>query len=150
MADGKTQSPDCGYKCGPLPDCAPLAVGLVPVQQDDRPRYEADKALARGTLFPGLDLPLRNIANNDTADVPTEELMAIQFAAHDLSLYLDTHKNDREALSAYKDLLALYKEGTERYVKRFGPLMKSDLANAESYTWLDGPWPWEAPGKAVK
>ena len=150
MSDGKSQSLDCGYKCGPLPDCAPLAVGLVPAQQDDRPKYEAGKALARGTLFPGLDLPLRNIANNDTADVPTAELMAIQFAAHDLSLYLDTHKSDRDAFEVYKDLLKLYAEGVKRYTAQYGPVMKSDLLNAESYTWPEGPWPWEYAGKAVK
>lgn len=150
MSDRNSQLPNCGYKCGPLPDCAPLALGLVPAQKDDEPQYEAEKALARGTLFPGLDLPLRNVANEETADVPTAELMALQFAAHDLSLYLDTHKNDRDAFETYKDLLTLYKEGSDRYVKKYGPLTKSDMVSAERYTWLEGPWPWENKGKAVK
>ena len=147
MAVNNAQSSECGYKCGPLPDCAPLAVGIVPSQKDDRPQYEAGKALARGTLFPGLDLPLRNIVNDETADVPMAELMAIQFAAHDLSLYLDTHKNDRDAFETYKDLLRLYKEGMTRYVNQYGPVMKSDLADADRYTWLEGPWPWENTGR---
>ncbi len=149
MADRAKQSQDCGYKCGALPDCAPLAAGMVAPQADDRPQYKADKALARGTLFPGLDLPLGNIVNDAVEDVPTAELMAIQFAAHDLSLYLDTHRNDAEAFAAYKELLALYKEGAERYARMYGPLMKTDLANAECYTWLDGPWPWEVQGRTV-
>jgi spore coat protein JB len=48
---------DCSYKEGPLPQCAPLAVGFVPVQQDSNPQYRSEDALARGTLFPGLTCP---------------------------------------------------------------------------------------------
>lgn len=136
----------CGYKCGVLPSCAPLAVGYVPAQTASDPRYTPDKALTRGTLFPGLDLPLGNIVNQDTADTPMAELMAVEFAAHDLSLYLDTHPDDSEAFAVYKDLLRLAEEGRERYVRRYGPLCKKDLENAGSYTWIKGPWPWEMNG----
>ena len=149
MADRAMQSPDCGYKCGALPDCAPLAAGMVAPQTDDKPRYESEKALARGTLFPGLDLPLGNIVNDAVDDTPMAELMAIQFAAHDLSLYLDTHSDDTEAFAVYKELLGLYKEGVKRYEKMYGPIMKTGLAAADSYTWLDGPWPWEFKGRTV-
>lgn len=139
---------DCGYKCGRMPDCAPLASSLVPEQQRSQPRYETQKALARGTLFPGLDLPLGNIVNNDTADVPLAELMAIDFAGHDLSLYLDTHPEDDEAFETYKELLELAREGRRRYAERFGPICKTDLEDAGQYTWLNGPWPWDYNGKA--
>ena len=121
---------------------------IVPGQTSGEPKYESDKALARGTLFPGLDLPLGNIVNSDTPDVPLSELMALEFAAHDLSLYLDTHPDDSEAFDAYRDLLVLYEEGKERYMKMYGPICKADLANAAKYTWLNGPWPWEYVGKA--
>ena len=149
MDENKAQSQDCGYKCGELPPCAPLAAGIVPAQQNAQPRYDQEKALIRGTLFPGLDLPLGNLVNKDAADVPLAELMAIQFAAHDLSLYLDTHAGDREAFVAYKDLLALCKEAEARYAKLVGPITKSDLAGEARFNWLKGPWPWEYPGKAV-
>jgi len=118
-------------------------VSIVPGQDNAEPQYEANKALARGTLFPGLDLPLGNIVNNDTADVPLAELMAIDFASHDLSLYLDTHPDDQEAFDTYRDLLRLAEEGRKRYVQRYGPISKRDLMNAEQFTWLNCPWPWE-------
>ena len=143
MADNETRSAQCGYKCGSLPDCAPLAVGYVPPQKDNRPAYDSSKALARGTLFPGLDLPLGNIVNESAADVPAAELMAIDFAAHDLSLYLDTHPEDADAFAVYKDLLSLSEEGTKRYVKLYGPVCKKDLADSAGFTWLNSPWPWE-------
>ena len=66
-----------------------------------------------------------------------------------LSLYLDTHRNDAEAFAAYKELLVLYKEGAERYARMYGPLMKTDLTDSDCYSWLDGPWPWEVPGRTV-
>lgn len=120
-----------------------MALGYVPRQMNSTPRYESEKALCRGTLFPGLDLPLKNIVNTDTADVPTAELMALDFAAHDLSLYLDTHPEDQEAYRVYKELLKLAEEGRKRYIAMYGPVKKCELADAESYTWVNGPWPWD-------
>ena len=142
------QKEECGYKCGPLPECAPLAVTMVPGQTTAQPKYGSEQALARGTLFPGLDLPLGNIVNSDAPDVPLAELMALDFAAHDLSLYLDTHPGDSEAFETYKDLLALAKEGRARYTKAYGPIVKTDLAKMDKFNWLWGPWPWEYVGKA--
>ena len=73
----------CGYKCGALPSCAPLAAAFVPAQENAQAQYEPDKALARGT---------------------------------------------------------------QRYAKLYGPITKRDLLNAETYTWLKSPWPWEYLG----
>ena len=118
----------CGYKCGALPSCAPLAAAFVPAQENAQAQYEPDKALARGTLFPGLDLPFGNMVNDAAPNVPLAELMAIDFAAHD------------------QDLLRLAEEGAQRYAKLYGPITKCDLLNAETYTWLKSPWPWEYRG----
>ena len=147
MDENENSAEQCNYQFGKLPPCAPLAIAYVPGQEKALPRYETDKALARGTLFPGLDLPLGNIVNGRAADVPTAELMAIDFAAHDLALYLDTHPADEEAFEVYKDLLKLSNEGTRQYIRRYGPLRQKDLVGAEEYSWLEGPWPWEIPGK---
>ena len=48
---------------GRLPACAPLANPYVPFQNENPPKYEARKALIRGTLFPGLDLPFHGMVN---------------------------------------------------------------------------------------
>lgn len=50
--------------CGMLPACAPLANPFVPFQRDDPPVYAAAVGAVRGTLFPGLDLPLRGQENS--------------------------------------------------------------------------------------
>lgn len=136
---------ECGYKCGKLPECAPLALGFVPMQQEAAPVYESNDALNRGTLFPGLDLPFKNIINksNPYAGTPLGEVMALDFVIKELNLYLDTHKDDAEAFEMLKTYIALSKECRAEYVKRFGPLKIEDTAKFDNYMWVNGPWPWE-------
>ncbi|MCD7853048.1 MAG: spore coat protein CotJB [Oscillospiraceae bacterium] len=131
------------YRKGALPSTAPLAMAYVPMQESSSPAYDTSEALQRGTLFPGLDLPLMNIVNTaDVTDTPLGELMALQFATRELHLYLDTHPDDTEAFEMLKEMLNLFAEARRRYVKQYGPLVPEDLAESETFTWLSDPWPW--------
>lgn len=132
------------YRLGTLPGAmAPLAMAYTPMQKSADPAYESNEALSRGTLFPGLDLPFMGIVNKNLEVTPLTELMAIDFVAHELGLYLDTHKDDKQAFEMYQSFLALAKEAHDRYIKKFGPVLKRDMLGMESYTWLDNPWPWD-------
>ena len=42
------------------------------------------------------------------------ELMALDFAINELGLYLDTHREDKEALQLYTNYVTLAKEGRQR------------------------------------
>lgn len=139
---------DNAYRYGALPENAPLAAGYVPMQRAATPAYEANEALSRGTLFPGLDLPFMNIVNNDVAQTPLTELQAVCFVAHELALYLDTHRDDAEAFQMYQTFLTLKKEAHERYAKLCGPITHSDMLGASSYVWPDDPWPWDYKRKS--
>ena len=130
-------------KTGTLPPSAPLAAAYVPMQRSAHPAYEADEALSRGTLFPGLDLPFMNIVNGLQPHDALSELQAICFAAHELALYLDTHKDDREAFEMFKTFLTLRQEAKDRYVKKYGAVCTDDLLRSESFTWTEDPWPWD-------
>lgn len=135
---------DCTYKDGRLPECAPLGIAYVPMQQSAEPAYDSAEALSRGTLFPGLDLPFMNIVNSIPEEsTPLRELMALCFVINELGLYLDTHKTDSEAFAALRSCLKLYETGYKKYVSLYGPISRADLISEESYTWLDRPWPWE-------
>lgn len=136
---------DINYKCGSLPERAPLASAYVPMQESVEPNYAPQRAIARGTLFPGLDLPFMGMVNGDLPQTPLGELMAIDFAVDELELYLDTHSGDKEAFELYQSMLALSKKAHEEYVERFGPITQSDMLGMEKYCWLRDPWPWE-PG----
>ena len=148
MNRGKT---DMFYKNGSLPGAmAPLAMAYVPMQDSASPSYEAGEALSRGTLFPGLDLPFKNIVNDDVVITPHTELMAICFVTDELGLYLDTHPNDREAFDMFQTFLALKKEATERYIEKYGPICKKDMLGMNGYNWLKDPWPWEYQSRREK
>jgi len=77
---------------------------------------------------------------------PFNERAAYDWTA-DLSLYLDTHPDDKEAFQVYRELLELAKEGRKRYEERCGVVCKSDLIRSDRYTWLHDPWPWDAGRK---
>lgn len=128
---------------GRLPEMAPLANPYVPFQLENPPKYEPRKALVRGTLFPGLDLPFMGMVNkNEKPATPLAELQALAFAIQELALYLDTHRDDQEALELYRTFQKMYGEGREAYEKEFGPLNHMTQTDGE-YTWLNDPWPWE-------
>ncbi len=69
--------------------------------------------------------------------------MAIDFVADELSLYLDTHRDDKDAFAMYQSVLALSKEAHARYAASCGPVVKNDMLGLKEYAWLDPPWPWE-------
>lgn len=139
---------NCTYKQGSLPSCAPLALGVVPVQQSSEPAYDRAEAFARGTLFPGLDLPFMDYAaSGEMESTPRHELMALDFVTQELALYLDTHPDDEEAFETWKCFTALAEEGRRRYVERFGPVLRGETAMCSAWKWVDSPWPWEYEGK---
>ena len=128
---------------GRLPAMAPLANPYVPFQLENPPKYEAKKALTRGTLFPGLDLPFLGMVNKENLPATTlAELQALDFAIVELALYLDTHREDQEALEVYLKYQELYDRCREVYEKKYGPLNHISARDG-GYTWLDDPWPWE-------
>lgn len=131
---------------GRLPAMAPLANPYVPFQLENPPRYEPPKALIRGTLFPGLDLPfMGQINKNERPLTPLTELQTMSFAIQELALYLDTHREDQEALMLYRTLQKMYNEGREKYEKVCGPLTHKTATDGD-YQWLNDPWPWEYAG----
>jgi len=128
---------------GRLPSMAPLANPYVPFQLDNPPKYESRKGIVRGTLFPGLDLPFMGMVNkNELPVTPLTELQTMAFAIQELALYLDTHRDDQEALELYRSFQRMYEEGKMTYEKMCGPLTHMNYAEG-AYKWLDDPWPWE-------
>ena len=133
---------------GRMPECGMLAVSYVPVQRNTDGSYQADQALARGTLFPGLDLPYRGMVNTASENpTPLQELMALGFAVHELGLYLDTHQ-DKEAEEMFLKYNKLYHEGVAEYERRFGPLQMTS-SGSDGFEWVNDPWPWELAANKI-
>lgn len=142
---------DQDYRYGRIPDKTPLANPYVPFQLENPPVYDARKGMVRGTLYPGLDLPFRGMVNKAEKNVtPLTELQALGFAIQELALYLDTHRNDQEALELYKSYQQMYQHCKEEYAKKHGPMNHFSQNDVKTYSWLDDPWPWEyAKNKGV-
>ncbi len=67
-------------------------------------------------------------------------LAAVEFAAHELHIYLDTHPNDTSAgaaLNEYEKQSAVLRK---EYEEKFGPLTPGDDGNR--WAWIADPWPW--------
>lgn len=134
----------CQEETGVLPACAPLANPYVPYQQEHNQTYQAHTALARGTMYPGLDLPFMGMVNRgDVGKTQLHHLQALHFAIHDLGLYLDTHKTDEEALELFNQYVEQYEEALQRVEERHGPRYQMSAGMSGEYRWTEGPWPWD-------
>lgn len=128
---------------GRLPAMAPLANPYVPFQLENPPKFDTREALVRGTLFPGLELPFMGMVNkNEKPVTPLTELQVMAFAIQELALYLDTHRDDEEALALYQTYQQMYHEAMMEYTREHGPVNHRTPTEGP-YRWLDDPWPWE-------
>lgn len=146
MDTGKNCTISCADGQGSLPGCGQLAAAYVPMQRYSPQKYQNAEALARGTLFPGLDLPFMNSVNTvpmQFVGTPAGELMALGFVVHELGLYLDTHAEDTEALKLFIEYSRLLKQGQNTYAERYGPLVQTQVGGECGWSWLNDPWPWE-------
>lgn len=65
------------------------------------------------------------------------------FAIDEVSIYLDTHPNCRNALNYYHKYNELRKAAIEEYNRLYGPLTSRQVNSNDCWTWTDDPWPWE-------
>lgn len=72
-----------------------------------------------------------------------KQLQMYHFAAVDASLFLDTHPNDKEALSYFNKVKKLADDAREAYEKKYGPVTIGSTSGRTSWEWATKPWPWE-------
>lgn len=71
------------------------------------------------------------------------ELQQVSFVLMDLNLYLDTHPTDASALRYYKHYQQLREQLLEQYTMEYGPITAGNVNIKNTWTWVEGPWPWE-------
>jgi len=72
------------------------------------------------------------------------QLQALDFVLCDLNLYLDTHKDDMDALQQYNQYTQQRWALAQEFESLYGPLMH--LGHSYSgypWQWDDEPWPWQ-------
>ena len=72
-------------------------------------------------------------------------LMRVQtygFALDEAALFLDTHKDDAQAMQYYRETIMQYNAAMSDYISKFGPLDFTQV-NGHKWTWASDPLPWE-------
>ena len=70
----------------------------------------------------------------------------VSFTVMDITLYLDTHSRDEEALKFFNHYSELRRVAMQAYAEQYGPLT-IDTANPDNYwAWAEQPWPWGGGG----
>jgi len=73
-----------------------------------------------------------------------KKLYALDFAALDLHLYLNTHPYDKDALAEYNKIIAEAKTARAEYEKHIGPLFAFRCeSDDQKWSWLSEYSPWE-------
>lgn len=73
-----------------------------------------------------------------------EEIQALDFVIVDLTLYLNTHPTDVEAIKQFNETARLSMELKRQFEQQFHPLMNFGKSFS-NYPWDldDSPWPWQ-------
>lgn len=106
------------------------------------------KGFKRGNMFGNLYDPYKNYraselkAGSEREDM-LMQLQELDFAMIDLGLYLDLYDNDRTAIKLFNDYQMKSKELCKMYEGKYGPLTFDSMQYGNTWTWDNGPWPWE-------
>ena len=86
-----------------------------------------------------------------------QQINEASFAVNDITLYLDTHPTDEQALAYFDQVMQKRKEAMKEYESQYEPLLidcvnvntnnstntDTEYADKKHWTWADGPLPWE-------
>ena len=72
-------------------------------------------------------------------------IFELDFAIHELILFLDTHPTNKKAMELLEDYKMKRKELIKVYEENFGPYIDKacHAPKSDCFKWLDSPWPWE-------
>ena len=67
----------------------------------------------------------------------------VSFAVNDITLYLDTHPTDQEAISYFNHFREIRTNALKEYEAYYGPLTIDDAHPDQKWLWATQPMPWE-------
>lgn len=70
----------------------------------------------------------------------------VSFALDDVTLFLDTHPENQEALAFYNNLKEKRIQAVNDYTRFYGPLTRCNVNSGNKWAWNQGPWPWQKNG----
>jgi spore coat protein JB len=80
------------------------------------------------------------VNKNEKNMTPLTELQVMAFALQELALYLDTHRDDQEALELYRTYQRMYHDASAKYAMECTPLQHSIPTEGPTAGWtIRGP-----------
>lgn len=71
-------------------------------------------------------------------------IVALEFTAVELGLFLDTHPEEPRALADFNVVSEELRRLKETYEQRYGPLLNYGFSpSPQSWRWIEEPWPWQ-------
>ncbi len=67
----------------------------------------------------------------------------VGLALDDVTLFLDTHPNNPEALAFYNSCKEKRTQAVNDYSRLYGPLNRYNVNCGNEWQWNQGPWPWQ-------
>ncbi|MBD5095530.1 MAG: spore coat protein CotJB [Lachnospiraceae bacterium] len=67
----------------------------------------------------------------------------VSFMLDDITLFLNTHPDCEDAISAYNQFKEMRREAVFEYTENYGPLNRYDVNACNYWDWVNKPWPWE-------
>lgn len=110
--------------------------------------FAPQEAFMLGNAFRNLYDPYRSIPQFEYKPTTPRDCLLLQvdileFYAHEMNLYLDTHPQDQNALAIFIKYSQLAQEAREKFECQFGPLTVNNSNNPQMFTWISKPWPWQ-------
>lgn len=73
-----------------------------------------------------------------------EQLQQVDFVLVELTLYLDTHPTDMQAVQQFNQLAQRRKQIANAFEMKYGPLMQFGHSFTRfPWQWIETPWPWQ-------
>ncbi|KGP71501.1 spore coat protein CotJB [Pontibacillus yanchengensis] len=73
-----------------------------------------------------------------------EEIQVVDFVLVELTLYLDTHPHDYNAIQQFNECAKQSKQLKKQYEQQYGPLRQYGMSySSYPWNWGDAPWPWQ-------